>query len=455
MSFHVSPLQYFTDPILRAPTIGSMLMCLGASLVGVIVFLRKQSLIGESLSHAAYPGVIIGVIISGLLQLDDRQEIVIALLIMGGASITALVGLGCIQWLEKGLNVRSDSALCFILSAFFGFGLTLASQVQFSFSYLYRKAQVYLYGQAATMTDIHIWVYGVLALMIIFVIAVFYKEIQTIVFNRDYAKSLGMNVRMIDAIFFTLTVLAVVIGIRSVGVVLMSAMLICPAVAARQYTNKLSVMFILAGFFGLASGYLGNYFSVVTSNYFDNLYPRLRLALPTGPIIVLVASIICLLSLLIAPERGLLLRMVRIARFRYRCICENLLKAMWRFGAIQTVSFRQIAHYQSASRLYLHFVLWRLVSNGWIEKTAKHSYKLTKEGEIWAANIVRLHRLWEVYLVDYLGIGSEKVHLNAEEMEHVLTPELESELTLLLKDPKRDPHQQPIPPKGFHESSLL
>ena len=177
--------------------------------------------------------------------MDDRQEIFLAFLIMSGAAITAICGLWCIQKLEQNFNVRSDSALCFILSAFFGIGLTLASQVQFSFSYLYRQAQVYLYGQAATMTDIHIFIYGLLASFIILAIVLMYKEIQTITFNRDFAKSLGINVRSIDAILFLLIVLAVVIGIRSVGVVLMSAMLISPAAAARQYTNKLSVMFIL------------------------------------------------------------------------------------------------------------------------------------------------------------------------------------------------------------------
>lgn len=439
--------DFFTDAVLRAPTIGSMLMCLGASLVGVLVFLRKQSLLGESLSHAAYPGVIMGVILAGLLNLDDRQEVFLSILIMSGAALTALFGIWCIHLLEHYLNVRSDSALCFILSAFFGIGLTLASQVQFSFSYLYRQAQVYLYGQAATMTDIHIFIYGALAMVIILAICLLYKELQTITFNREYAKSLGISVRMIDAIIFMLIVLAVVIGIRSVGVVLMSAMLISPAAAARQFTNKLSVMFILAGFFGLISGFLGNYFSVEASQYFARLYPSSRLALPTGPMIVLSASAICLLSLLFAPERGMFLRMVRIARFRYRCMCENLLKAIWRFGVHQPVLFSQIAKHQSASKLYLKLILWRLVRNGWLKKNSKGAYQLTKDGEVWAAKIIRLHRLWEVYLVDYLGMGSEKVHISAEEMEHIITPELEHELSLLLKNPKRDPHHQPIPPE--------
>lgn len=438
--------QFFTDAVLRAPTIGSMLMCLGASLVGVLVFLRKQSLLGESLSHAAYPGVILGVLLAGSLHLEEQQDTFLAILILIGASLTALFGLYSIHFLENRWHVRSDSALCFILSAFFGIGLTLASQIQFSFSYLYRQAQTYLYGQAATMIDIHIIVYGVLAIFIILTILLLYKEIQAITFNRDYAKSLGINVHGIDTMIFILIVLAVVIGIRSVGVVLMSAMLISPAAAARQFTNKLSIMFFLSGLFGLLSGFLGNYFSVTVSQYFSQ-QSSLRLALPTGPMIVLVSSAICLLSLLFAPERGVLLKMLRAAKFRHKCMSENLLKAIWRFGTHQPVLFDQIARHQSASRLYLRFLLWRLIRNGWVKKGEQQTYELTKDGNVRAAKIVRLHRLWEVYLVDYLGIGAEKVHPSAEKMEHIITPELEKELTLLLKDPKKDPHHQPIPPK--------
>lgn len=431
---------YFTDPVLRAPTIGCMLMCLAAALVGVIVFLKKQSLLGESLSHAAYPGVIVGVILAGMGGLGAGSELPIAILIMVGAFTTAMAGLWVIRILERRLKVRSDSALCFVLAAFFGIGLTLASHVQFAFTSLYRQVQVYLYGQAATMTDVHILIYGLLALAVVIVIVIFYKEIQTIAFDADYARSLGINTRVVDATVFILIVLAVVISIRSVGVVLMSAMLIAPAAAARQYTNKLHRMFLLAAVFGLLSGFLGNYFSVEMSGWISGA----RITLPTGPTIVVVASLICLFSLMFAPKRGLLLRLVRIVAFRYRCMCENLLKAIWRAGPEKAVSFESIARYQSASTLYLSFILRCLTHQGWIEK-APDGYRLTPEGILWAARIVRLHRLWEVYLVDYLGVGSERVHHSAEDMEHIITPELEAELTLMLKNPKYDPHHQPIP----------
>lgn len=440
-------LQHFTDPVLRAPTIGCMLMCFAAALVGVIVFLKKQSLLGETLSHSAYPGVIVGIIFAGALSISDDEETKVALFIMTGAFVSTIFGMLSITFFERKLSIRSDSALCFVLSSFFGIGLTLASEVQFAYTSLYRQVQVYLYGQAATMTDIHILIYGILSAIIVLVIVLFYKEIQTISFDQDYARSLGVNTSLVDTIVFVLIVLAVVIGIRSVGVVLMSAMLIAPAVAARQFTNRLSIMFFLAGVFGLLSGFFGNFFSVEFTNQLALKYPRARLSLPSGPMIVIVASIFCVLSLMFAPKRGFLLRLARIAKFRYQCIGENLLKAIWRYGPNQHVSFTDIERYQSVSPLYLKFILMRLKNQGWVELDTFGLYQLTEEGRIRAAHIVRLHRLWEVYLVDYLGVGSERVHRSAEEMEHIITPELEGELTLLLRDPKRDPHHQPIPPK--------
>lgn len=421
-------------------------MCLAAGLVGSIVFLKKQSLLGEALSHAAYPGVILGVIGAGLLGLDAGDATQISALIMSGAFVTALLGTWVIHFMVTRLKVRSDSALCFVLSSFFGIGLTLASQVQFSFSALYQQIQIYLYGQAATMMDIHIAIYAGLSVLVLLMVIFLYKEIELITFDSKYAQSLGFNVKVIQSLFFMLTVLAIVIGIRSVGVVLMSAMLIAPPAAARQFTNKLYRMLIIAGILGIVSGFLGNYLSVEITQHYAKLYPNERLSFPTGPMIVLVASCMCLLSLLFAPERGIVLRALRIAKFRYICMCENILKAMWRISPQEDIPFMRLAQLQTASKMYLRLILMRLSHSGWVERKRGDTYRLTHEGQQWAEKIVRMHRLWEVYLADYLGVGAERVHRSAEEMEHILTPEIERELTVLLNDPKVDPHDQPIPP---------
>jgi len=438
----VSLFSYFTDPVLRAPTIGSMLMCFAAGLIGVIVFLRKESLVGESLSHATYPGVALGALLAALFE--SEGSLMLSFGILAGSFLSASFGFWLFLFLQRRFRVPGDAALCFVLSAFFGVGITIASRMQFSHASLYRQVQTYLYGQAATMTDIHIVIYGMLALAAAGAVAFFYKELMIITLDRDYAKSLGIRVKSFDFLVFTLVVLAVVIGIRSVGVVLMSAMLIAPAVSARQFSNRLSRVFIFAGVIGLISGFLGNLLSLELSATLSKLYPHERVGVPTGPMIVIVAAAISMLALLFAPKRGFVIRRIRANLFRNRCIRENLLKTMWKGGEGALMEFEQVVQFQSGPKVYLRSMLHHLVREGWVAKTPE-GYSLTREGFHRAARIVRLHRLWEVYLVEYLGIGAEKVHRSAEEMEHILTPDLEKKLTKLLHDPSYDPHHQPIP----------
>ncbi|MES2121785.1 MAG: iron chelate uptake ABC transporter family permease subunit [Chlamydiota bacterium] len=432
--------HYFTDPVLQAPTLGSMLMCLSSALVGVIVFLRKRSLLGEALSHAAYPGVVLSVLFMALFSPNDSELLAVAILI--GASLTSILGLWVIEKMERKLCVKSDAALCFVLSVFFGFGVLVASRIQFTHAYFYKNAQIFLYGQAATMTNIHIVLYAALACVVIATLFVFFRQIGMAIFDRDFARSVGVSTRLLDALLFVLLVLAIVIGIRSVGVVLMAGMLIAPAVAARQLTHRLGLVFLYAAIVGALSGFFGNYLSVELPQWGWGW----KFSLPTGPMILLCASTFCFASLLLAPQNGLLSRWMRAAAFRRQCSRENLLKLLWRCGEGETVSRAMLAKRQTLSSLRLFLLLMRLEHDGWIQKQKGGALSLTKEGWQRASRIVRLHRLWEAYLV-HIGQGLEKVHKSAEEMEHILTPELEKALSELLGDPKHDPHLQPIPPR--------
>ncbi len=435
--------DYFTDPILRAPTLGSMLMCLGASLAGVLVFVRRRSLMGETLSHASYPGVIFAVLIAVALGLAG-DEYWMQGIILAGAFIAAVLGYKAVEYLESRWKVADDAALCFVLSAFFGVGLTLASYVQVLCPQEYSLAQSYLYGQAATLADGHIALYGILCFIIIAAIAIFYKEFQVVNFDREFSHSIGIRQTLISTLTYGLVALSVVIGIRGVGVVMMCAMLVAPAAAARQWTNRLSTMFWLTGAMGAVSGFLGNYLSVELS--FISGQTHKEVALPTGPTIVLAITAICLVSLFFAPDRGLVTRLGRMVLFRQIRMEENILKILWRCPHSQKETLEEIKQYLATPTCFIRWVLHRLVRGGWVEPLGGGYFALTIDGKVRAAKIVRLHRLWEVYLVDYLGCESERVHRSAEEMEHILTPEIEKELTLLLCDPKKDPHHQPIPP---------
>ncbi|MCI0382678.1 MAG: metal ABC transporter permease [Chlamydiae bacterium] len=432
-------LDYFTDPILRAPTIGSMLMCLSSSLVGVLVFVRKRSLLGEALSHASYPGIVLSVAI--MANFFSFSENLISTSILIGAFLSAIGGLVAIDLLERKLKIKDDAALCFILSVFFGIGILVASRIQITNPLWYKQIQVFLFGQAATMTDVHIIIYVLLSVVVTAAIVGFYRIIEILNFDREFATTIGIPIKKVEFILFFLLVLAIVIGIRSVGVVLMSAMLIAPAVAARQFTDRLKSFFFLSAFFGMLSGFFGNFLSLEIPQVFSKY--QIPFSLPTGPMIVLSASFFCIGSLIFAPKRGLFSRYLRASGFRNKCLRENVLKAFWK-KKVQKLSHEEIANVDHLSFFSLQFLLFRMKIIGFVKIIEKKWVVLTPKGEKEAERIIRAHRLWEAYLV-YLRQGKETVHASAEQMEHFITPEIARELSTLLGDPKLDPHHQPIP----------
>lgn len=424
----MSFLSFFTDPVLRAPTWGCLLMSIASALMGVPILLKKRSLLSETLSHATYPGVVVGVFVFAALFPQGEDWVFLA--VLGGAFLFALLALFCVNVLEKRCKVSSDASLSFVLSLFFGAGIVGASVLQAIYPKWQKQVQMLLFGQAATMNDTHIVVYGCMALLVSCFLCLVFRPLQAFLFDRDFAASIKLRTHLLEQIFVVLLLFSLIIGIRSVGVVLLSGMVIAPAVAARQFSNRLQVVLCLAALFGALSGLFGNILSVWSS-------------VPTGPAIVLVGTLFALVSLLFAPRRGLVFRIGRISSFRFRCLRENILKGLWRKGATTWPILRK--HHPIFFPL-LKLALWRLKRYGLLIQR-QGAYELTSTGKIQASHIVRLHRLWELYLAQSLGFELAHVHHTAEEMEHILTPEIEKELTALLKNPKQDPHHQPIPEK--------
>lgn len=435
--------DYFIDPIFQAPMVGSILMCLGASLMGVLVFVRKKSLLAESLSHAAYPGVVLGAVLFHLFFPHLEEWSFLAAL--GGAFLSSFLGVWVMNRMIFVLKVPTDSALSFVLSSFFGMGVLFASGIQVPLARVYKEIQFYLFGQMATMTDVHVLIYACLGIAIVLFLYLFFRQLQTIFFHFPLAESLGIKAKLFDQLFFILLVLSIVIGIRSVGIVLMSAMLIAPAVSARQFTDRLSSMLWLSSLFGCFFAFLGNVLSIELSLWLNAHHPEKSFSLPTGPVIALVGSSFAFLSLLFSPKRGLFSRMVRITRFKCRCLEENVLKSLWKK---EKMTFSDIQRSHPLFVVFLSYFLMKMTRQGWIYREEK-KYRLTKDGFQKAKKIIRLHRLWELYLAGQVGIGVEKVHRNAEEMEHIITPELEERLTHQLSHPTMDPHAQPIPEKAI------
>ena len=264
-------------------------------MLGSFAVLRKQSLLGDAISHAALPGIAIAFLITGA---KDSNTLLL------GALVSGLVGTFWIRGIVKKTHLKSDTALGLILSLFFGFGMLLLTFIQKQPNANQAGLDKYLFGQAATLVESDVWLMTTVTGLCLFVLLLFWKEFKLLLFDADYTKTLGFNIKFIDVLITSFIVLAIVLGLQTVGVVLMSAMLLAPAAAARQWTNSLATMVFLAAIFGAFSGIFGTAISASQNN------------LSTGPVIVLVASVFVFVSFVFSPSRGLLFKQIRFIRNR-------------------------------------------------------------------------------------------------------------------------------------------
>lgn len=264
-------------------------------MLGSFAVLRKQSLLGDAISHAALPGIAIAFLITGA---KDSNTLLL------GALVSGLLGAFWIKSIITKTHLKSDTALGLILSLFFGFGMLLLTFIQKQPNANQAGLDKYLFGQAATLLEKDVWFMVVVTSICTVVLLLFWKEFKLLLFDADYTKTLGFNTKLIEGLITSFIVVAIILGLQTVGVVLMSAMLLAPAAAARQWTNSLSVMVVLAAVFGAFSGVVG---TGISANY-----PNLS----TGPVIVLVASVVVLISFIFSPGRGLLFKEIRFRKNR-------------------------------------------------------------------------------------------------------------------------------------------
>ncbi|AFQ42570.1 metal ABC transporter permease [Desulfosporosinus meridiei] len=278
------------DYTFQTVALGSAILGIISGFLGSFAVLRKQSLLGDGVSHAALPGVVMAFLLTG----SKNTEFLLL-----GALLSGLLATLFIVQIVKHTRIKFDSALALILSVFFGLGMVLLTYVQKIPNSNQAGLKRFIFGQAATLLQRDVVLMLVCGTFLLALLVVFWKEFKLFTFDSDFAQSIGFSPRKLNLLLSFMIVLAIIVGLQTVGVILMSAMLIAPAVAARQWTNKLFVMVMLAAVFGALSGIAGTTVS--------SLIPKL----PTGPCIVLFISLIVLFSLLFAPERGIISRIYR------------------------------------------------------------------------------------------------------------------------------------------------
>jgi manganese/zinc/iron transport system permease protein len=434
-------LQFFSlqDANVRYVVLGTMLLAISSAVVGCFSFLKKKSLAGDAVAHAVLPGVCLAFLLAG-------NKNPLALLI--GSFLTGWFSLVCIDFITSKTKLKEDTAIGLVLSVFFGIGILLLTTIQHSGNAEQAGLESFIFGKAAALIGTDLLIFAVLSITLVLAVLLFFKEFTLIAFDESFAKVIGFPVRGLELLLTTLTVMAVVVGIQAVGVVLMSAMLITPAAAARFWTDRLKIMVLLAAIFGALAALGGSFVSYLYAN------------MPTGAWIVFLVSLLAGVSFLFAPKKGIVARYFKQKKHKLRFAEENILKTLYHLGEknkdfFRTYTTHEIIEKRQYETNYLQEGLKRLKKQGYvlqnkeqntsIDSFLEQHWRFTNEGYERGLRVTKLHRLWEVYLTEYLRIAPDHVHDDAETMEHIITPELEKTLEAWLKYPKNDPHNTEIP----------
>lgn len=400
----------------RVVVIGTALLGVAAGVIGTFAYLRKRAMLGDALSHATLPGIAVA------FMLTAQKDLGWLLL---GASLSGIVGVLAVLGMRRLPRIQEDAAIGIVLSVFFGAGMVLFSIIQQMKTGEEAGLQGFIYGKAASMVARDARLIAVCAGVVILGCLVGYKEFRIVCFDPAFAAALRRPVLLIDLVMMSLVIVTTVIGLQAVGLILIVALLIIPAAAARFWTEQLSVMTVVAGAFGALSGWLGATLSA--------LMPRL----PTGAIIVLAAGALFGVSMFFSPQRGVVAAVWRRRALSRRVAAQNLLRAVAELEeeqeSNQEFDFDTVRRRRSWTERQFRGVLRQAARGGMLVPDVLPNVRLTGRGRQDARRLLRNHRLWELYLITYADIAPSHVDRDADELEHILPEGVVRELEATLR----------------------
>ncbi|WP_397571833.1 iron chelate uptake ABC transporter family permease subunit [Schlesneria sp. T3-172] len=423
----------------RIVLLGTFLLGMCSGVVGAFMLLRKKALVGDVASHAALPGIGISYLVVEAFSPGAGKSLPWLLF---GASLSATAGVMVTNLIQKTRLIKEDAALGIVLSLFFGAGIVLLTIIQGMRTGSAAGLSDFIFGKAASMTSIDVSLIAAASAIVLLVCFALFKEFAVLSFDEEYAAALGWPVKLLDLLLTGLVVGVTVIGMQSVGLLLVVALLIIPPTAARFWSNRLGPMVLIAGAIGGISSSIGVLLSASVKQ------------LAAGPIIVLVGSLAFGLSLLFGTARGTYWQFWRQRTASRRKGQLDLLRACFeelegRFplgeaGATHpnqdgpdltalplTRDSLIAARGWSSGRV--DELLKSAIQEGWLRHGSDDQYRFTNSGVRLAARAVRNHRLWELYLIHFADIAPNRVDREADLIEHVLEPGLVEQLERLLK----------------------
>ena len=411
---------------------GTLLFGACGGVVGAFMLLRKKSLVGDVASHAALPGIGLAYLIMESISPGSGKSPVWLLL---GAGAGSAAGLYCAGLIQRTRLIKEDAALGIVLSVFFGFGIVLLSIVQSLPTGSAAGLSEFVFGKAAALTAGDVASIAVASLIVLSVCAIAFKELSLLCFDEAYAAALGWPTRQLDLLLTSLVVAVTVIGMPSVGLLLVVAQLVIPPTAARFWTDRHGALTIVSGVLGALSSAIG----VVASA----LVPRLA----AGAVIVLAGTGIFIVSMLFGTRRGVVWHWLgqfsarrKIGQLDLLRTCFEILEqSIGDASPVECdltaipISRQQLLDARTWTDARLRNVLTAAQRDGSIRLDADGNFRLTIEGTRLARRATRNHRLWELYLIHFAQTAPSRVDREADEFEHVLEPDLVEQLEVLLE----------------------
>ena len=420
------------------------LVCASCGLLGCFLLLRRLSLMGDAISHAVLPGIVLAVICTG--QLTSIYVVI-------GAGLFGLLTCVFTDWLKSSRLIHEDTSIGAVFTMLFALGIILVTNA----GNVDLDADCVLYGEIAispfntwlvsvggqqlNLGPKAFWILATVFVVNVIFVGLFYKELKILSFDQALAQAMGLRPQLIHYLLMTMVAVTTISAFDSVGAIIVVAMFIAPGACAYLLTDRLSLMLFLAVVIGACASLCG-YFSALA------LGGKVSIA----GCMAMMAGVFFIATLLLSPKYGIISRLVRRRQLQRHLLRDNIIMTLYRCHErqIATVAtadlFDQYIPASATSRAMLH----QVIANGWVQREGEQ-LRLSASGQQYAGELMRAHRLWEVYM-HKLGLPPDHVHRPAAEINHFLSPELCTQIAQELNHPQTDPHGKPIPGKSKDEN---
>ena len=415
-------LEIFTSEWAVRALLASTMVGLMCGILGCFIVLRNMSLIGDALSHAVLPGIFFAFIFFGYSTIGFFL----------GSTIAGLVAGISISWIQQNVKTKNDAAIGIIFTAMFAIGVMGISWLNQSEG-VHLDLKDFLFGNVLGISNEDIILTAVVLLYTIVSVFIFYRFLFITTFQATIAETMGISPKRMHYFLMLLLSFAIVASLRTVGVILVVAMLITPAATALLLSNRLKKVILISGIIGVLSAIFGLVFSVIFQT-------------TPGPAMTIVATMFYFLAVIFSPQKGLLFKYLQNRIEKQRIMREDVLRQIIKNPLDKGMTLDELSERLNLSVAKIKSIS-QVLSRSRLLSTSNGLVFLSEEGIKKAEQLVRAHRLWETYQVKQMGLNSDQVHEAADKIEHYLSEELLDEIDIELGFPTRDPHDSPIPAK--------